>query len=322
MFFECGILVTEKKTSMKGKLNNMKIFKGIDVGNGYCKYKGGRFASKVKHGNTSSIGNKRKNLHQVIYNNKEFVAGDGGTFTGKNRYYTEEYEIALLTAIALASGNKVSTIQANVVVGLPVDHYKKMSDDVQEHLSNLGVKEINVDGDDYIIEIESANVFIEGAYPIAYNDDSHMITIDIGAGTINVIEWENQAIINKFTFDKAFYEVHKRIAEFLNENYSLGILPADAEKYVGKKVIETEDGEVEVPEIGEIVGNFISETATTIENSFHTTTCKSIKVFGGGAKDTFPHWKKHFKKAELVKDSQHVNQSVYEAVAESMAEAE
>lgn len=294
--------------------------KGIDLGNGYCKYDGGRFASKVKNGSISKLGKRRKEIHQVIYNKKEYIVGDGSSFTGKDRYYTEEYEIAFLTAIALSSGNKKATIQANVVVGLPVDHYKKMSDKVQEYLSNLGVKEITVDDVEYTIEIESVTAFIEGAYPIEAGDDSHMITIDVGAGTINVIEWENQAIINKFTFDRAFYEVHKQLAEFLNENYGIGILPEDAEKYVGKKVIDTEEGEVEVPEIGEIVGNFISGVATTIENSFHTKTCKSIKVFGGGAKDTFPHWKKKFAKAELLKDSQYINQKVYEAVAVTLEE--
>ena len=300
----------------------MKIYTGIDVGNGYCKYKGGRFASKVKHGSLSKIGAKRKNIHQVVYNGKEFIVGDGGTFTGNKRYYTEEYEIALLTGIALASEGKVATIQANVVVGLPVDHYKLNSEEVQNHLNKLGVKEITVDGKDYIIEVESVTVFIEGAYPIGYADDSHMITIDIGAGTINVIEWENQEIIDKFTFDQAFYKMHKDLAEFLNENYSIRITPNDAEKYVGKSVIDTEEGEVEVPEINEIVGSFISNVATTIENSFHTKTVKKIKIFGGGAKDTYPHWKKKFAKAELVKDSQHVNQTVYQAVAESMAEEE
>lgn len=300
----------------------MKIYTGIDLGNGYCKYRRGRFASKVKHGSLSKIGAKRKNMHQVVFNGKEFIVGDGGTFTGNKRYYTEEYEIALLTGIALASEGKVSTIQANIVVGLPVDHYKKMADEVQTYLNNLGVKEITVNGKDYVIEIESVIVFIEGAYPIGYADDSHMITIDIGAGTINVIEWENQEIVNKFTFDQAFYKMHKDLAEFLNENYSIGITPNDAENYVGRSVIDTEEGEVEVPEINEIVGSFISNIATTIENSFHTKTVKKIKVFGGGAKDTFQHWKKKFAKAELVKDSQHVNQTVYEAVAVSMAEEE
>lgn len=297
---------------------NMNI--GIDVGNGYTKYETGCFASKVKNGVMTTIGNRRKGIHQVEYKGKQYMVGTGGSFTGKNRYFTEEYEMCLLTGIALSLGRKrktTITVQ-NIVVGLPIDYYKTLATKVELYINSLGTNEIIVDGVEYTIDIEKATVFIEGAYPIATADDSHIITIDVGAGTINVIEWENQAIVNKFTFDQAFYNVHKQIAEFLNENYGTGLTPADAERYVGATVVDTEDGEVEVPELDEIVGNFISEVATTIGNSFHTKTCKSIKVFGGGAKDTFKFWQNHFKKAEYVEDAQHVNQRVYQAVAESL----
>lgn len=300
----------------------MNIRLGIDVGNGYTKYNGGNFASKVKNGSISGIGTKRKGVHQVEYKGKQYMVGTGSTFTGKDRYFTEEYEMCLLTGIALSTGKKrKTTINCeNVVVGLPIDYYKNLSGKVESYLNGLGVNEIVVDGVHFTIGIESVTVFIEGAYPIATADDRHMITIDVGAGTINVIEWENQAIINKFTFDKAFYEVHKQIAEFLNENYNLGLTPADAERYVGATEVDTEDGVEQVPELDEIVGKFISEVATVIENSFHTKTCKEIPVFGGGAKDTFKFWQKHFKKAVFIEDAQHVNQRVYQAVADSIGE--
>lgn len=295
---------------------------GIDVGNGFTKFKGDRFASRVKLGSLSALGNKRKEAHTVILNDKEYIVGVGGTFTGHDRYFTEEYKLALLTAIALSSGKRRKTIEANIVVGLPVDYHKSLSDKLEKHLKDLDIQEIKVDGTKYTIEIKNATVFLEGALPILEGDDSHMITIDVGAGTINVIEWEEQTIINKFTFNKAFYALNKDIAEFLNVKFGLDLLPEDAERYIGKSVIDTEDGETEVPELEEMVSNFIADIATTVRNNFHVKTCKKIKVLGGGAKNTFQFWQEQFKKAELVKDSQFINQKVYQAVAESIYEEE
>lgn len=295
---------------------------GIDVGNGFTKFKGDRFASRIKLGSLSTLGNKRKEAHAVILDDKEYIVGVGGTFTGHDRYFTEEYKLALLTAIALSSGKRRKTIEANIVVGLPVDYHKSLSDKLEKHLKNLDVQEIKVDGTKYTIEIKNATVFLEGALPILEGDDSHMITIDVGAGTINVIEWEEQTIINKFTFNKAFYALNKDIAEFLNVKFGLDLLPEDTERYIGKAVIDTEDGETEVPELEEMVSNFIADIATTVRNNFHVKTCKKIKVLGGGAKNTFPFWKEQFKKAELVKDSQFINQKVYQAVAESIYDEE
>lgn len=301
------------------------VISGNDIGNGYTKFKGGKFASKVKNGTLTKglVGGlkNKSDVHQVVYKGKEYVVGEGSSFTGETRYTTQQYTIALLTSIALSTQGKDSNITAKIVVGVPINHQKSKSDIVERHLKSLGVQEITVDGIDYIIDMAEVTVFVEGAYPILEGIDDLVITIDIGAGTVNIIEWEGQSIVDRHTLDQSFNKLCLDIVSFLNENHSLGLIPADGEKYIGAKTIMVNGKEVEVPELDEILDSFIAETVKTVD-SLHTKTCKNIFVFGGGAKATITNWKKYYPHAKLVTEAQFVNQKVYQAVAETIYQDE
>lgn len=301
----------------------MNLNLGIDVGNGYTKYQGKRFASKVKNGVLSKVTRaSRKEVHQVKYKGLDYVVGDGGTFTGEDRYFSDNYLICLLTGVALAGKEQGATnpLNVNLVVGLPVDYYNGQAEDLKGHLSKNTTHEITVDDTYYVIEFKTINVFVEGAWTIKEDTDAHVITIDVGAGTVNAIEWEDKAIVNKFTFSQAFYKMHKDIAEYLNEKHGTRLMPEDAEKLVGKKEMDTKTGTVNIEEIDNIVKTTIDNMATTIEQSFTVDTAKRIVVFGGGAKDTFAHWKQKFPKAELTENNQYTNQEVYTSVCRALNE--
>lgn len=295
---------------------------GVDVGNGFTKYQGGRFASKVKLGSLSTADvSSHSEVHQVIYEDVEYIVGDesGASFMSENRYFEKYYLISLLTAVALASGTPNSTIKANVVIGVPVDDFNGLSDKIAEHFNTtLETKKIVVDGHTYHIEIKHLTVFIEGANPIANQNNQHVITIDVGAGTINIIEWKNQEIVNKFTINGAFRKLHKDIIEFVNSKHGTKLQIKDADKLIGQAEMNTRNGKVDITEIGEIVDLTISEHVSTIRDSFSVDLCDSIEICGGGAGKTYDYWHKYLPKAELVNDSQFANQRVYQAVAKSM----
>lgn len=296
---------------------------GLDLGNGYVKYNGGLFKAKVRRGKVTSIAGikKSKNVHQVIFENEEWVVGQGGSFTGKQRYFEESYKLSLYTGIALTIGDKPrNPIEVNLVVGLPIEYYEGKHEAVKEHIESFGVQEINVDGIDYVIEIKSVEVFIEGAYPILKNDDSHMITVDIGAGTVNIIEWKEQEIINKYTHNGSFNEKFTEIASLLNHKYDRTLNPEMIEDLIKEGSMETENGTVDIREdvdsvLSKWVGNILSYTTM-----INWEGAKFIKIFGGGALNTFSCWKNKFKKAELVPNCQAVNSEVYKAVAEALDE--
>ena len=69
---------------------------GIDLGNGYTKVNGMRFASKTKIGQLTSLaglGEKPKDIHEVGYKGTTYIVGDGEPFTAPNRYFTKNYEV-------------------------------------------------------------------------------------------------------------------------------------------------------------------------------------------------------------------------------------
>lgn len=297
---------------------------GIDLGNGFCKYGvGERFASKVKQGELLKLSTSVKSaseLHEVVYEDETYIVGEGASFIDEDRYFTKSYEIALLTAIALSNKKKYHPVEAHVVVGVPVEHYNRHAEKIEEHLNKLGSKHIVVDGVHHLIEVKSVTVFIEGALPIRDNDNSHTITIDVGTGTINIIEWNEQSIVNKYTNDVAFNWVFTRIREVIDQKYGMKYSPEECSKFIQNPVINTKTGKVNISEdvstiLEEIIGNMLSYTKHINFNG-----ADAIKVFGGGAIDTFKVWKKYFPKAELIDNSQYINQTIYKAVVEALDE--
>lgn len=317
----------------------LQLNKGLDIGNGFSKYGNGRFESRVKVGTLNRAEIPKNNdgepceIHEVTFGGKQFILGHpkGAQFMGVERYYSDYYMMSLLSALALSAETYEDTrIKANIVVGLPVDDYNASADEVSAHLNNQPIHKIQVDGVDYEIEIESATVFIEGGLPIETGDDRHIITIDVGAGTINVIEWKNQDIINKFTINGAFTKLHKEIVEEINSRYKtkltiedipelLNKFEADEEGKMPKEVsMNTRNGVVDIAWIQDIIKTTISNHASVIETSFGTDTADAIIVCGGGAKNTFAFWKQHFPKAEKHHKPQYANQRVYQAVANAI----
>ena len=298
---------------------------GLDLGNGFTKYgQGLKFASKVKKGSLSNIAgiNKTSEVYGVTYNEEDWIVGEGNSFIGADRYFEEAYEMTLLTAVALATSKRRNPVEVNLLLGVPVEHYDELADKIQEHYENIGVKQIFVNDRLHIIDIKSVRVFIEGALPIKDNDDTHMITIDVGAGTINMIEWENQEIINKYTNNGSFNDMYAEISSYLNSKHKTRLNPDKVEKLMGESTMQNLKGEtVDISDMYDIVratiGNILSYTV-----KFDVAGCKKIKVFGGGAKETFKYWQEKLPKAEMVEDFQFVNQQVYQAVAESLSDEE
>ena len=303
----------------------MIIKKGLDIGNGYCKYGvGNRFASKIRQGtlqkaNGYNIKHKDE-VHEVIYKGASYVVGEGHSFISEDRYFTEEYKIALLTATALATPVAKNPLEANLVVGIPVDHYNNQADDVESYLNSLGVEEITVDGKHYIIDFKNMKVFIEGALPIRDNDDRHIITIDVGMGTINIIEWREQEIANHYTNNGSMNKVYTNLTQLINEKHKTHLNPPDVERYISNPVMNTKTGQVSVEkEVDSAFDGLVYDLISFTKNIDYIG-ADAVHVFGGGAINTFKYWKKHFPKAELIENSQYINQEVYQAVAEALYE--
>lgn len=306
----------------------MRLIKGIDLGNGYCKFGNNkRFASKIKPGSLQDISGDRiktnKELHQVEFEGENYIVGTGNSFIGRQRYYSNEYLITLLTAISLSAPDNKKDIAADIVLGMPIEHYKADSEKVEKYLNEIGSKKITVDGCEYNITIKKITVFVESAAPIKDNDNRHIVTIDVGEGTINIIEWNNQEIIESYTNNGSFNEMYFEMSKFLNQKYGTSLNPNDCVDLIRDKKLNT-DNEKNI-DISKDVNSILKGTISNLlsyTGKIDFSGADAIQIFGGGASATFDIWKSFFNAAELISNGQFINQQVYQSIAEALEDEE
>lgn len=289
---------------------------GIDLGNGYVKFKGKKFASKVKMGRLANFGKKKEDVYQVKYHDAEYVVGEGEFFVTDDRYFTNDYKVCLLTAIALSSDESV--IDANICIGLPV--MKFMSDikeKVESYLkNNLNVERITVQGVQKIINIKSITVFVEGALIVKTKDQGNVITIDIGAGTVNIIQWENQVPVQFDTKNKSFYNLYSKISKYLKDTNRGDVSTEYIEKTLGEDEITINQKKVNIKDTHIIIEKHVRELASEITTAFDLSRASKVLLMGGGALPTYKYFKNIIPSIDLIDNSQFINSEIYEKVLE------
>lgn len=287
---------------------------GIDLGNGYVKFKDKKFASRVKVGRLATFGERRSDVFEVVYDGVFYTVGEGQVFTTDERYFTDDYKICLLTAIAESTNEDV--IEAEICVGMPVSSFmSNKRGEVEKYLNNLGVQKIILNGVEKIINIKKAIVFVEGAYVIESKDKENVITIDIGAGTVNIIQWENQVPVEFDTKYKSFYNLYSKIAKHLKDTNRGVVSPAYIEENLGAESIIINQTNVDIKDTHKIIEKHIIELASEINGYFNVSQASKIQILGGGAFPTFKYWKNIYKDGcELIANSQFVNSKIYEKV--------
>lgn len=293
----------------------MKI--GIDLGNGYVKFKGQKFASRVKLGRLANFGEKRSGVYGVTYNNTSYIIGEGEVFTTDDRYFTEDYKVCLLTAIALST-NETVLDSVEICVGLPIQKYMSdLREKFTTYLNQMECQKISVDGIEKIINIKKATVFVEGAYVVESKDKSNVITVDIGAGTVNIIQWEDQAPVNFDTKNKSFYNLYEKISKHLKDTERGSVASEYIEKNLGADSIVIDQKKVDIRDTHKIIEKHIRELASQINNFFDVPRATKIQFLGGGALPTYKYWKNIYENGtELIDNSQFINSEIYQKVLE------
>lgn len=297
-----------------------KMYFAGDIGHGYVKTKDFMFPSKVKVGSNLAFGKKKKDTYEVTVNGQNYTVGDGSMFTGENRYFTTEYKVALLTSIALNNPEE-DFIDTLVVIGTPITRRDRVAKKIIDHYKGMQ-ETITVEGREVTIRINDIKVFIEGAYPVYTGEEGRIITIDMGAGTINVTEFVD-GIVEKFTtYPDAMYRMYEEVSTYLNVTFGGDFKPTDIEPILNKKTITINQEKVDITGIRPIIASHIDGMASLISNYFSVGRADKIYGIGGGSMDTWTYWKKMFPTAVLVEDSQNINFRVYDAVARGIIENE
>jgi plasmid segregation protein ParM len=272
----------------------------------------------VRLGKLANFGNKKEDVYAVKYNGIDYVVGEGEVFTTDDRYYTDDYKICLLTAIALSTNEEVLD-RVEICVGLPVIKFMntEFKEKFEKYLNNLGLQNINVNGKEKLINIRKAVVFVEGAYVVESKDTGNVITFDIGAGTVNIIQWKNQVPINFDTKTKSFYNLYEKIAKYLKDTNRGSVSIEYIEETLGEDEIIINQKKVNIADTKIIIEKHIRKLASEVNSFFDIENAEKIQFLGGGALPTYKYWKSIYPNGtELINNSQFANAKIYQQVLE------
>lgn len=298
---------------------------GIDLGNGWTNFEGMRFASAVAPGKLPRFGEKQPDVHQVKFEETYYVVGriEDGSFLGDDRYTSENYKICLLTAIALASKKRGlnGKVKAEICVGLPINLYNEgLGDVLAEHIKGYKTQTIEVNGEEYDIQIKSVVVFPEGALVILDGDMGSVLTIDIGAGTVNVIEWENGRPKDFKTLTNSMLNMYSRISNYLNE-LGISFENRQIEKllYSEERIVYVNQEAINVDKaVDSIIKSTVGRMASEINTHFNVKAISKLRLLGGGAIPTLDAWREKYPTITISNNSQFVNSEIFDMIAKSV----
>ncbi len=299
-------------------MNMFKTKIGIDLGNGYVKFRGEKFASKVSTGVTANFGKKQENVHNVIYDGMTYKVGTGDEFLSDRRYFSEEYLVSLLTAISLVAPENETSIEAEICVGLPVTVFcSPIRFELEKYLNGLcsdGSLKFVLEGKDKLITITKAKVYVEGAYILETGFTGRALTIDVGAGTVNIIEWDNLSPVKYHTIDESFIAVYNTMVEYLRDTGKGNVSIDFIEKNYGKKEVMINRQPVNIERMYTLMNSFVQKVVSKIKIAgFATKEVEKIVLLGGGAEPTSEYFKKEYgEDIEVVENGQYVNSEIFE----------
>ena len=309
---------------------------GVDVGNGFVKTNGKRFASAVVKGKLGSVGERAEGHHQIMMDGKPWIVGRGEKFICEDRYTDPRYKVCLLTAIAMEAksrGITASNLLVDVCVGVPQNLHKndELVADLRDTL--LGWDQINVQVDNniegginanYNIKIRKVIVFVEGALCLLTDDMSKTLTIDLGEGTYNAVLWENGAIVKDDTDMYGAQYIFQTVKEDIEWATGKVVKASEVEDCIMRGVYALpigEEGELVnlEAEFREAINSAVRNIYTTISKTgkFNFNTIEKIQLLGGTSSFTYEYFEKipAFRgKTVLVKNAQFINSEIYEAV--------
>lgn len=309
-------------------MKNQVYSLGIDLGNGFTNYlsqktgKGQRFETKIEALTTKAFNKTaREDLHHFELDNKRYVVGKGTSLEIKDierRINSNEYKIALLTAIA-KSLPRAGYVRVNLCVGLPIVRLEGYADKLESIIKDWKTVNFVCDGEAYEVKIESVTVFPEGALSVIEEiREEKVLTIDMGSGTVDCIEFEYGEPSTTHTVPTSMNDIYAKVVSRLNSKYQMSLTTDSIEGKVGKAIMNHDREDIDISEHFEDIDAGVHAIYNDISARFHPLSqYNRIIMLGGASILTFEYWAKRIKGLELIDDAQYVNAKVFQAIAES-----
>lgn len=226
---------------------------------------------------------------KVEYEGTRYALGAGEFQTNYQKAQKKDILLHLFTSIALSSSETFNQI----VVGLPIQQYKRDKDILEKYIYENSIKEIWVNGRYRKIFISDCRTFPEGlATYYSLNDDlkamigkRDIIIIDVGGRTTDICLYsavnEKRKLMNYITIPAGTLNIYSDFIQAVNDKYGLDKLKEDAPQIISQGLWV--DGEkVELKFTKPIFEKYKDRILSEIRLNYPIRTAAVILCGGGG----------------------------------------
>lgn len=191
---------------------------GVDLGNFSVKTSEKfSFISKIKEGVSFA---ERNNF---ILDGINYSVGEGEFSTDWNKSKKQNLIPMLFYSIAKCSNEDIN----QVVIGLPIQQYKKEKNSLKSIIESNRGKEILIGGERRNILISDIEIAPEGAaayYNLSLETKNkigsrQLLIIDIGGRTTDVCIFSNKSIVDVKTIPVGMLNIYQEIVDYINTEY-------------------------------------------------------------------------------------------------------
>ena len=202
---------------------------GVDLGNFSVKTSEKfSFISKMKEGVSFT---ERNNF---ILEGINYSIGEGEFSTDWNKSRKENLIPMLFYSIAKCSKDSIN----KVVIGLPIQQYKKEKESLKRLIQGNRLKEITMDGERRNILIEDIEIAPEGAaayYNLSLDmkniiSNRQLMIIDVGGRTTDICLFKNRSIADVKTVPIGMLNIYQEIVDHINSEYVESFILEDGEQ--------------------------------------------------------------------------------------------
>lgn len=168
-------------------------------------------------------------LNQLTINNKIYNLGEGEFSTEWDKSRKQNTLILLYAAIYKSTKDCVN----DIVLGLPIQQYKKNRDALIELVNNNKCAKVN----DRNIVISNVSVAPEGAgsyYSLSLDlrnkiGNKQLLIVDIGGRTTDIVLFEDKKILDVKTIPVGMLNIYQEVIDYINTSYTESFTLEDGE---------------------------------------------------------------------------------------------
>lgn len=286
------------------------MIRGIDVGNYSLKIWPDTCIKSLVTGEENILGSKLL----LELNGKKHVIGEGVFETELNKSCKENFIPLLMAGIAISSKDVFNQI----VVGLPINQYKKNKEELERLILNNRVQELKLNGEIRKVIVTDFKVYPEGigAY-YSLNTSEDVIIIDIGGRTTDIVYVAGMKNEISSTVAVGTLNIYKDVADQLNSLYGLDLNIQMIDRIIERGFLKVDGLDVDLRFIVEILKKNFSKIKEDLDMKFPARS-EQIVLVGGGAKLFEKAFKNRYKNCEVSENPLFANAIGFQKVGEQL----